>query len=196
MRRARLAALTTGLAAGLALTACGVPPSGVIEAGEPASGMYSPVPQNAKPVLVSLYFLDNGKPRAYVRKATTPWDAEAAVRMLFGGPSPDEATQVTTELPRLKDGLQVKTGSDGVYVQLPKGLPPFSRRAMMQLACTVSGVGGPFTSSRSTDAAGGAVGGAGEPPSDARPDATVHVLGDGWTKTQTAGPSCPAPAGQ
>ncbi|MFE0631731.1 hypothetical protein ACFW3D_32860 [Streptomyces sp. NPDC058864] len=191
MKRARLAALTTGLAAALTLTACGVPPTGVIEAGEPAGGMSSPTPRTAKPTLVSLYFLQDGKLRAYARKSADPGNVGDAVTMLFGGPTADESATVTTELPFLKNGPQVKEDADGtVYIQLPKGLTQLSHPAMLQLACTVSSVSTSLAALHSA----AAVGGAGAKP-DATPGSpphdTVHVLGDGWTMTQTAG-SCPA----
>ncbi|MDX2854447.1 hypothetical protein [Actinacidiphila glaucinigra] len=196
MKRTRLAALVTGLTAALTLTACGVPPSGVIEAGEAATGMSSPAPLSAKPVLVSLYFLEDGKLRAYARKATAPASVQDAVRMLFAGPNVDERATVTTELPLLKIGPQVKAGSGStVYVLLPEEATPFSHTAMLQLACTVSGVDVTLAALPSTAVIGG-TGGSSEPPPATDPGSparTVHAVGNGWSRTQTAG-SCPEAA--
>ncbi|MFJ6949452.1 hypothetical protein ACISU4_33295 [Streptomyces wuyuanensis] len=75
-----------GLAGALTLTACGVPPTGVIEAGEPASGMFSPAPRPTAPVVVSLHFLRDGDLTAYPRELEKPadlgpsWDGSSADR--------------------------------------------------------------------------------------------------------------------
>ena len=82
------AALPAGLTAALTLmlTACGVPPSDVIEAGEPASGMVPPVRRHSVPAVVSLYFLDDGDLTAYPRTVGDPADLGSVVAQLFGGP--------------------------------------------------------------------------------------------------------------
>ncbi|WP_405764988.1 hypothetical protein OG539_06530 [Actinacidiphila glaucinigra] len=193
MKRTRLAALMTGLAAALTLTACGVPPTGVIEAGEAATGMSSPAPRTAKLVLVSLYFLQDGKLRVYARKTPAPASVEAAVRMLFAGPTVDERATVTTELPLLKNGPQVKAKSDStVYVLLPTEVSPLSQPAMRQLACTVSNADVTLAALPSTAAVGGTGGDAEEPPvaKPGSPARTVYAVGDGWSRTQRAD-SCP-----
>ncbi|WP_431963823.1 hypothetical protein [Actinacidiphila sp. bgisy160] len=195
MKRARPAALAAGFAAALTLTACGVPPSGVIEAGEPASGMSSPSSKTAHPMLFSVYFLHDGKLKSYLRKTVHPGDVAGAVQTLFAGPAPNENATVTTELPLLGlDGeLDVRVGSGVVSVRLPKGVPAFTHPAMLQLACTVASVSG----SAASLPPAGTVGGASTVPTPAASRVpghrTVRVLGDGWVKVQTAG-SCPAPA--
>ncbi|MFB7292846.1 hypothetical protein [Actinacidiphila glaucinigra] len=193
MKRTRLAALTTGLAAALTLTACGVPPSGVIEAGEAATGMSSPAPRTANLVLVSLYFLQDGKLTVHARKTTAPASVEDAVRMLFAGPTVAERATVTTELPFLKVGPQVKSNSDSaVYVLLPKDVTPLSQPAMQQLACTVSNADVTLAALSSMAAVGGTGGSSAQPPATkpGSPARTVHAVGDGWSRTQTAD-SCP-----
>jgi hypothetical protein len=57
VKGSRVSALPVGLAEALTLTAFGVPPSDVIEAGEPASVVFSPRPKPSVPVVVFLYFL-------------------------------------------------------------------------------------------------------------------------------------------
>ncbi|MEU6709537.1 hypothetical protein [Streptomyces wuyuanensis] len=183
-----------GLAAALTMTACGVPPTGVIEAGEPASGMFSPAPRATAPVVVSLYFLRDGDLAAYPRESEEPVDLGAVVGRLFNGPTASEAETATTALPRLKRAPDVTAGGDAVSVQLPDGLAPLSQPAMLQLACTVARAS---TSSATLPAEpepepdpGGA---STAPPVEARrPPAhtSVHVLGDGWTMTQSAD-ACP-----
>ncbi|MFG3309806.1 hypothetical protein [Streptomyces wuyuanensis] len=113
-----------GLAGALTLTACGVPPTGVIEAGEPASGMFSPAPRPTAPVVVSLHFLRDGDLTAYPRELEEPADLGAVVGRLFGGPTASEAETATTALPRLKRAPDVTAGDDAVSVQLPDGLAP------------------------------------------------------------------------
>ncbi|MDX3095497.1 hypothetical protein PV417_13200 [Streptomyces sp. ME19-03-3] len=193
MKRARLAALMTGLAAALTLTACGVPPTGVIGAGEPAHGLSSADPGTPlTPTIVPLYFLRDGELSAYGRKTTVPVNVENAVRLLFAGPTLDEAAKITTELPRVKGALEVAAGADAVEVRLPKGVSPLSHRAMMQLACTVSRVGTSLTSVPNTADVGGSGGFAASPDTKAeyKVYGTVRVHGAGWTLTQAAD-SCP-----
>lgn len=190
MKRARLAALVTGLTAALTLTACGVPPSGVIEAGEAARGV---PPRSRPPELgsVSLYFLRDGQLIAQARDTTEPVNLEGAVDMLFAGPNHDEtAKKVTTELPVVKYGPKVSTESDGtVLVLLPEGFKPLTDPAMLQLACTVSAVGSSLTTRLSP---GGGVARVKPPPGKEGllTHSGVKVIGDGWTRTQTAD-SCP-----
>ncbi|MEU8591967.1 hypothetical protein AB0C59_34085 [Streptomyces sp. NPDC048664] len=185
----RVAAVATGVVAALTLAGCGVPPSDVIEAGEPASGMFSPSPHPSAPTTVHLYFLHDGVPTALSRQVPDPEDVGTVVRLLFAGPTGSEAARVGTELPRLaRTPDVVVAGDDTVSVQLPSGVPPLSHRAVLQLACTV-----------------------GRLPSGPRPAATtptptptrttfalphsrsytgVHVIGSGWTMTQPS-TACP-----
>ncbi|MDX2706435.1 hypothetical protein PV350_26815 [Streptomyces sp. PA03-6a] len=190
MKGARVAALTAGLAAGLTLAGCGVPPSDVIEAGAPASGMfYAPDPAVAAPV--SLYFLLNGDPTPVGRKLADPSDVAAAVRLLFDGPAGGEADKVTTELPHLAVAPEVTVGKTGlVSVRLPEGIPPLSHPAMLQLACTVSHVGGSSATLPSVSGGGGAAASPSVAVRDSLLYKGVDVRGDGWTMTQSAD-ACP-----
>ncbi len=193
----RAAPLLSGLGLGLglgltatlmlALTACGVPQSGVIEAGEPASGMFSAGSRPPTPATVSLFFLRDGKLTAYPRRTGDAADLQAVVRLLFEGPTATEATTATTQLPRLSDAPQLTTGDDGMLsIRLPGEASPLSRQGMRQLACTVQTV----NLTASPDAASGAkaVGGTGHPFA-AR--SSLRILGDGWTMTQSDS-DCPA----
>ncbi|MFJ8547319.1 hypothetical protein ACIRFH_36200 [Streptomyces sp. NPDC093586] len=169
MKGSRTAALLSGLTAAAVLTACGVPPSGVIEAGAPASGMFSPsASPPSTPATVSLFFLRDGNLTPYPRRIDDAGDIEAVVHLLFEGPAANEAATATTELPRLTDAPRVVVADGILFVQLPGGTAPLSRRAMFQLTCTVN----------HAEADGGT----------ARPSAVsvnLHVLGDGWTMTQS-----------
>lgn len=193
MRGARVAALLAGLTAALTLSACGVPPSDVIQAGAPASGMSSPGPKPSAPTVIPLYFLHNGDLAPYSRKVGNPGDFGAVVRLLFGGPTTSEAVTATTELPRLTDTPEVAISGDNTFsIQLPKGVPPFSHLAMRQLACTVADATAPFAAAPADTNRDGATA---APPENARrtPGHTsVHVLGDGWAMKQSDA-SCPDP---
>jgi hypothetical protein len=125
----------TGLAAALVVAGCGVPPSGVIEAGDPATGMTPGV---------NLYFLGhNGSLVAVPRQVPVGAGVATAVRLVFAGPVGIEGKEVTTELPQLKIPPAVTVENDGTFlVQLFEQVAPFSKRATEQLTCTV--VAAPF----------------------------------------------------
>jgi hypothetical protein len=191
VKGSRVPALLVGLTAALTLAACGVPPSDVIQAGEPAGGIYSPSSQPVVPTLTSFYFLHNGDLRDYPRRFEDPRNPDSVVRMLFDGPIASEALTATTELPRLTDTPDVVIGSDNILsIELPKDVPPLSHLAMRQLACTMAHLTPPATSSIAEAHPGGA---SAAPKAGTRRSAaprSVRVFGDGWTKTQSAG-SCP-----
>ncbi|MEU4096777.1 hypothetical protein [Streptomyces sp. NPDC026673] len=191
MKGSRWTALLTGLTAALTLAACGVPPSGVIQAGEPASGMFSPSPQYLAPTIVSLYFLRDGDMTVYPRKLDRPADVRAVVGLLFGGPTGTEAATATTELPRLPETPEVTVGGDNTLsVRLPEGVAPLSHPAMLQLACTAAEVPG---SIGALPADTGGTGGTAADSFSARrlgAPKNVRVYGDGWTMSQSAG-ACP-----
>ncbi|MFF9510899.1 hypothetical protein ACF1BU_31435 [Streptomyces sp. NPDC014724] len=191
MKGSRVGALLAGLTAALTLAACGVPPSDVIEAGEPASGMSPPSPKPPVPAAIALYFLHNGELRPYLRNIGDPGDFAAVVRFLFAGPTTSEATTATTELPRLTDTLEVAIGGDdALSVHLPKDVPPLSHSAMLQLACTVAHMAPPLAGVPANEDQDGA---STAPPDTAQRSpahSSVRVFGDGWTITQSTD-SCP-----
>ena len=196
MKGSRVPALLVGLAAALTLSACGVPPSGVIQAGSPASGIFSPTPTPRPPALaaISLFFVHKGDLTPYSRKTPHPGDMQATVRLLFGGLTASEAATATTELPRLTEAPAVTIDSDNtVVIQLPEDVAPFSRLAMLQLECTLANA---YSLARlSTDTGGAGAPGDSPSSSSVRLSATptsVRVVGSGWTRTQQAG-SCPDP---
>ncbi|MEV0302652.1 hypothetical protein [Streptomyces prasinus] len=185
MRGSRTAALLSGLTAvaAVALTACGVPPSGVIEAGAPASGMFSPrATPPSTPTTVSLFFLRDGELMPHPYQIDDAGDLEAVVHLLFEASAANEVPAATTELPRLTDAPRVAIADDGILsVQLPGETAPLSRRAMLQLTCTVN----------HAEADGGTA-------SRSALSLNLHVLGDGWTMTESdhACPVVPRPRAQ
>ncbi|WP_327295686.1 hypothetical protein [Streptomyces sp. NBC_01197] len=174
-----MAALLSGLTAAVTLAACGVPPTGVIETGEPASGMFSTSPQRSTAPTVSLFFLHDGNLTAYPRRTDDAGNFRAVVRLLFEGPTASEAATATTELPHLTDAPRVSTTEDGTLsVQLLGVRAPLNHQAMLQLACTVAQW--PLTGSPLP--AGEAAGGAARSTPVHR---SVHVRGDGWKMTES-----------
>ncbi|MFE2381705.1 hypothetical protein [Streptomyces misionensis] len=191
MKGSRTPALLAGLAAVLLTASCGIPRSGVIEAGEPASGMAAPDRQSPPPTMTPVYFLHDGEPRPYPREIDGPGDYEGAVRALFDGPATSETPTATTELPRLSATPAVTTvDDDTLSVRLPRGVPPLTRTALTQLACTVAGVPRP-PAPRPTAPSGTASFTATTAPTEHPPTPpTVLVHGTGWTTTQPT-TSCP-----
>ncbi|WP_055629357.1 hypothetical protein [Streptomyces hirsutus] len=198
MRGSRTAALLSGLTAvaAVALTACGVPPSGVIETGAPASGMFSPsATPPSTPATISLFFLRDGELTPYPRRIDDAGDLEAVVLLLFEASAANGAATATTELPRLTDAPRVTIADDGtISVRLPGETAPLSRRAMLQLTCTVNHAASlvPTAVPRADAEADGDTARRSAAPS------SLHVFGDGWAMTQSdhACPVVPQPRAQ
>ncbi len=164
-RRAVAAAVLLGACA----AGCGIPPTRVIEAGEPATGLQPP--GRAKEAVVKLYFLSAAGLYPASRPAAGVVGPQDAVQLLLAGPNSAElARGLTTDLPPLKGGVKVGVRPGDVRIALPVSAAALSAGAIGQLTCTA--------------AIAGAVTGIG------RADAiTVSVSGGGATR----GPSrCPA----
>ncbi|MFF0461737.1 hypothetical protein [Streptomyces mexicanus] len=132
MREVVRATALTGLAVGLlALAGCGVPPTGVIDAGAPASGI---------PARTTVYFLAGTALRGVPRPTADGTDPVAgAVALLLAGPTRAEARQhLTTDLPEVSAGVRVTSDGDTVTVRLPPGVGRLTDRGVEQLACTAA----------------------------------------------------------
>ncbi|MEU9154233.1 hypothetical protein AB0D59_27660 [Streptomyces sp. NPDC048417] len=183
--------LLTGLAAGLALAGCGVPSSGVIQAGPAASGIVSPGAKPTTGTVIALYFIHDGDLKPYPRKIDDPADFQSVLDMLFDGPDEQESRSAATKLPRLPGAPDVAIDGENILsVRLPKDAGHPGHLALMQLTCTVAGVARPLTAKPSS----GPGGGASVAPPDTRHDSLartkVKVSGDGWA-TALSGNSCP-----
>jgi hypothetical protein len=189
VKGARTGALLSGLTAvaAVALTACGVPPSGVIETGAPASGMFSPgATPPPTPATISLFFLRDGELMPYPRRIDDAGDLQAVVRLLFEGPAANGAAMGTTELPRLADAPRVAVDGGILFVKLPGETAPLSRRAMLQLTCTAIYAASPApTAVPRADAEAD-----GDTTRRSAAPSSLHVFGDGWARTQP-GHACP-----
>ncbi|MFI8895781.1 hypothetical protein [Streptomyces paradoxus] len=145
MKAVRALALLTSL---FALSSCGIPTTGVVEAGGPASGI---------PPITQVYFVRGDTLVAVPRSIAYPSDPGAALRLLMLGPTSAEARQgITTEVPGLptstpvptptadesrdpsSDAPAVTVNGDTLTVKLPSGISGLERTATRQLICTAA----------------------------------------------------------
>ncbi len=139
-----------------ALASCGIPTTGVVEAGGPASGV---VPT------IRVYFVADGTLVAIPRRTVVPVDVESAMEVLFQGPTGSErAKRLTTLLPlpgllptavpapAATDGaleapreavaadlVEVVAQGDRVSIELSPALGELPGLAVDQLVCTALG---------------------------------------------------------
>jgi hypothetical protein len=126
--RAALAAPTALLAALLA--GCGIPTTGVVEAGEPAAGVHQDV---------TLYFVraDDGALVTVRRRVDARVDAELAVDLLVKGVgiAEERTLGLATDVPPTSAAVRTRGGTVTVDLQVPAD--QLSRTAVDQLVCTV-----------------------------------------------------------
>lgn len=144
--------------------------------------MFSPgATPPSTPATISLFFLRDGELMPYPRRIDDAGDFEAVVRLLFEGPAANEAATATTELPRLTDAPRVAIDGGILFVKLPGETAPLSRRAVLQLTCTVNHAASPVPTAvpRADAEADGDTARRSAAPS------SLHVFGDGWAMTQS-----------
>jgi hypothetical protein len=124
-RPARPALLVSAV---LLLSACGIPATGVVESGAPATGVRPPT---------LVYFVSNGTPVPALRRADTLVGVVAAVRMLLRGPDPSELKAgLTSAIPPVKSDPRIWTEGSKVSILMPEYVRPLSEVAFRQLVCT------------------------------------------------------------
>ncbi|WP_405910495.1 hypothetical protein OG742_43825 [Streptomyces sp. NBC_00828] len=130
-------------ATALLLSSCGIPETGVVETGEPATGI--------RPAQL-LYFVSEGAVVAVHRQVVIgPVGVETAVEAVLEGPDVTERRRgMTTELPRLTGDATVGTDGGRVTVELPVGTRHLTETALTQLICTAAGAGPDKTSTKVT----------------------------------------------
>ncbi|WP_405507931.1 hypothetical protein [Streptomyces purpurascens] len=108
--RRRAALLAVPALCGLA--SCGIPATGVVEAGGPAGGV---VPT------VRVYFVADGKPAPVPRRAVTPIGAASAVEVLLQGPTAEEqAAGLKSLLPLTGADLPTAVPADPPATETPR----------------------------------------------------------------------------
>ncbi|MFE1171071.1 hypothetical protein [Streptomyces sp. NPDC058773] len=129
-----IGALTAALSGSLA--GCGIAPTDVIDAGEPATGVRSPGQPEAD---LQLFFYGPSGLRSATRPAKRPVEPEEALQLLLKGPNHAERMRgLTSELPKFLDSLTAETGEGTVLVTLPMsgGMPDSA--SLNQLVCTAA----------------------------------------------------------
>ncbi|KRV50634.1 hypothetical protein AQ490_16405 [Wenjunlia vitaminophila] len=128
-RLTRAGVLASGLA--LLLCSCRIPATGVIEAGEPASGV--------KP-RARVYFVRDGALAPAFRSAGLigPFEPELALAVLLKGPVPAERAEgLDTALPLLPTLPELDRDDGTMWIEMPPGSPVLSELAVAQVGCTV-----------------------------------------------------------
>ncbi|MFF4138418.1 hypothetical protein ACFY1B_44770 [Streptomyces mirabilis] len=112
------------------LASCGIPETGVVEAG-----------RHRDPPIYVLSFVGEGTLLAVRRHVLGPGGIETAVAMLFQGPDARERRKgMTTELPSMRDAQTVRTDGGRLSIELPDGTAPLTETALAQLICTAADV--------------------------------------------------------
>ncbi|WP_406481524.1 hypothetical protein [Streptomyces platensis] len=138
-RRLVLGGVLTGALAGAlsgGLTGCGIAPTDVIDAGEPATGVKSPGQPDAD---VQLFFYGPSGLRSATRPAKTPADPEEAIQLLMKGPNHAERMRgLTSVLPEFLTSPTAHTGEGTVVISLPVGVERLDSASLNQLICTAA----------------------------------------------------------
>ena len=115
--------------AALLLSGCGIPATGVVQAGDPATGV--------RPTAV-LYFIADDQLVPVYREVTEPIHVVRAVELLIGGPDAlDRQRGLTTAFTRMSTPAISADGAR-VSVQLSPHTDPLVPIAARQLICTVA----------------------------------------------------------
>ncbi|AOP48885.1 GerMN domain-containing protein [Streptomyces lydicus] len=127
--------VVSGALAG-ALAGCGIAPTDVIDAGEPASGVKSPGQPAAD---VQLFFYGPSGLRSATRPAKAPVDPEQAIQLLMDGPNHAERMRgLSSVLPKFPGRLTAATGAGTVVITLPVNAKLLDSASLNQLVCTAA----------------------------------------------------------
>ncbi|MFF8369449.1 hypothetical protein ACF05W_11465 [Streptomyces lydicus] len=127
--------VVSGALAG-ALAGCGIAPTDVIDAGEPASGVKSPGQPAAD---VQLFFYGPSGLRSATRPAKAPVEPEQAIQLLLEGPNHAERMRgLSSVLPQFPGRLTAATGQGSVVITLPVNAKLLDSASLNQLVCTAA----------------------------------------------------------
>lgn len=114
----------------LLLGACGIPATGVVDAGEPATGV--------RPAAL-VYFLRDGAVVAVPRRTVSPVGVGSALVLLEKGPTEPERYQgLSSDLPPGTALSAVTEAGGQVWIGLPPAVGPLTGAAVEQLVCTAA----------------------------------------------------------
>ncbi|MCK7622778.1 hypothetical protein MUU72_06615 [Streptomyces sp. RS10V-4] len=120
----------------VALAGCGVEPTDVIDAGEPASGLRAP---GKPPADVQLYFYGPDGLHPATRRAKEPLDPQAAIDLLAQGPNHAERMRgLSSVVPKFPGPLTATTGPGRVVIDLPVNAKLLDPASLNQLVCTAA----------------------------------------------------------
>ncbi|MGX1849238.1 hypothetical protein [Streptomyces sp. NPDC055299] len=119
-----------------ALAGCGIAPTDVIDAGEPASGVKSPGQPEAD---VQLFFYGPSGLRSATRPAKAPADPDQAIKLLLDGPNHAERMRgLSSVLPKFPGPLTAEARNGGVEIGLPMNVKLLDSASLNQLVCTAA----------------------------------------------------------
>ncbi|MGW1790584.1 hypothetical protein ACWCO0_09000 [Streptomyces tubercidicus] len=131
-------ALTGALTATLSgvLAGCGIAPTDVIDAGEPATGVKSPGRREAG---IQLFFYGPSGLRSATRPTKGTVDPQTALDVLMKGPNHAERMRgLTSVLPKLLAPPTVETFKGAVLITLPVAIERLDSPSLNQLVCTAA----------------------------------------------------------
>ncbi|WP_411122114.1 hypothetical protein [Streptomyces sp. x-19] len=133
-RRVVLGTLAGVLTATLA--GCGIEPTDVIDAGEPATGVRAP----GKPTVnVQLFFYGPDGLHPATRPAREPLDPQAAIDLLVQGPNHAERMRgLSSVVPKFPAPLTATSGTGQVTITLPVNAKLLDPASLNQLVCTAA----------------------------------------------------------
>ncbi|MFI1092025.1 hypothetical protein [Streptomyces sp. NPDC020917] len=173
------------------LAGCGVPTSGVIDVGVPASGLPTVPAAGSRAVL---YFLEGSRLRPVRQEVKDEQDpVTTAVELLLAGPAAAGRPDLTTHLlrPAAPGGsVGVWTQGHTVTVRLPRGMPAPDALGLRQLACTAASAFG-AASPGALPAQPGVAEPSGIPTVPSTVAVQVEVVGPDWHRIQRV-QDCPS----
>ncbi|GGX46837.1 hypothetical protein [Streptomyces noursei] len=133
-RRAALGTLAGVLTATLA--GCGIEPTDVIDAGEPATGVRAP---GKPPADVQLFFYGPDGLHPAIRPAKEPLDPQDAINLLVQGPNHAERMRgLSSVVPKFPGPLTATSGPGQVAITLPVNAKLVDPASLNQLVCTAA----------------------------------------------------------
>ncbi|WP_431999953.1 hypothetical protein [Streptomyces sioyaensis] len=120
---------------GSALAGCGIAPTDVIDAGEPASGVKSPGQPEAD---VLLFFYGPNGLRSATRPAKSPADPQQAIDLLRMGPNHAERMRGLSSMLKFPGRLTADAHDGSVVINLPMDVKLLDSASLNQLVCTAA----------------------------------------------------------